>query len=376
MFVNRTLMSLSEETEVEVLNATDKRSVFLMFAALSGEPLLTPDEYPECDEWVDWLTLGFSSSELEAYERDINRTGSQVMGFLFQMFFALEFTDSARLSSLIVRNIHFDPSALYGLFAVNCAKWTREVVRSAMIKFDKSMNTSITDGPAMFSSLRFIAMKRDRKFTKFTTFLDFWLSNGKWTDISDIEAAFTDHHGSIHSGRNSYASFRDEYEQPFSEDGEEADRAPEVAKPKPRRSPSARSRDDRIIQIVSDSRISCLNVNVKDDLVLLRQALILGGVYYSYCMLSFAKFWLQNDLITVDTEVARDRLTNAFLEDAFVKRLKLSPSATVGTLLKDIDAVKARVDQLWKSSGWTREELIGEDVARSRAVSPVNGSTR
>ena len=81
---------------------------------------------------------------------------------------------------------------------------------------------------------------------------------------------------------------------------------------------------------------------------------------YTFCVLSFVKFWLQKDLMSVDAEVARERLTNAYLESAFVSKLQLTPTTSVGALIKNIQHVKARVDQLWKSSGWTRKDLLGQ----------------
>lgn len=366
MLMNRIFLELSENVEVDVLNPIDQRAVFLLFSALSGEPLLIPSEYHECDEWIDWLTLGFSSSELDAFERDINRTGSQSLGMLFQAFFALEFTEAARLSSLIIRNVHFDPSALFGLFAVNCAKWTREVVRTSMVKFDQTSASANTakEGPLIFTSVRPMATKRDERFSKFNTLLDWWVSGGLWTDLAEVEKPFGDHFGSVNSGRNSYASFRDEYGQPEFSSDDDGVNPPEIAKPRRKKVSERRP----INSPIHNSRVSSVNVNIREDMVLLRQALILGGVYYSYCVIAFTKFWLQKDLISVDTDVARDRLTNAYLEDSFVRHLKLSPSAPISSLLKDVDHVKARVEQLWKSSGWTPEDLLGE------ADSPLNGS--
>jgi hypothetical protein len=209
-----------------------------------------------------------------------------------------------------------------------------------------------------------MATKRDERFSKFNTLLDWWVSGGLWTDLAEVEKPFGDHFGSVNSGRNSYASFRDEYGQPEFSSDDDGVNPPEIAKPRRKKVSERRP----INSPIHNSRVSSVNVNIREDMVLLRQALILGGVYYSYCVIAFTKFWLQKDLISVDTDVARDLLTNAYLEDSFVRHLKLSPSVPISSLLKDVDHVKARVEQLWKSSGWTPEDLLGE------ADSPLNGS--
>ena len=351
---------MSESVEIDTLDTVDKRVVFLLFAALTGEPLLTVPEYEACDDWIDWLSLGFSSATLEAFERDVNRNGSQAMGLMFQLFFALEFTQSARLCALVVRNVHFDPSALFGLFAINCAKWTRDALIASMHRFDEKPMGN--EGPPIFASAKAFAGNRATAFTAFIPVMDWWVSRGSVGDITSAERHFAD---STETSLR-YESFKDEasFEERFSS-AEEG--PPEMARPKPlgsRNTSSVASLDSvgrRQVRIVGrmDSRIPDIDINVHEDWVLLRQAMIVGGLYYSLCVLSFTKFWLQKDLISVETEVARERLNNAYLEKEFVSRLRLAPSMTVGELLKTVEREQSKVDQLWAASGWTKEDLVG-----------------
>lgn len=364
--MHRVLDLLSENVEIDVLDKIDQRVVFLLFAAISGEPLLTIPEYEECDEWVDWLTLGFSSSTIDAFERDINRNGSQAMGLLFQLFFALEYTYSARICAIVVRNIHFDPSALFGLFAINCAKWSRDAVVAAMRRFDEK--PSSPDGPPLFVSAKpFVVSAHGRTAAPFAYFMpvmDWWVTRGSVGDISVAERRFTD---STETSLR-YESFKDElsFDDRFSS-AEEG--PPELSRPKAfasRNTSSAASLDSgrRHVRLVDrmECRIPDIDVNVQEDWLLLRQAVIVGGLYYSYCVLSFTKFWLQKELISVETDVARERLNNAYLDKEFVSRLKLSPNTTVADLLKVIEREQEKVDQLWAASGWTKEDLVGSNV--------------
>jgi hypothetical protein len=347
--VDKLLASLADKTEIDCLLASDQRTVFLLFAALSGEPLLSPSEYAECDEWIDWLSIGFSSSELDSFERDINRTGSQAMGFLFQTFFALEFTEAARIAALVIRNLHFDPSALFGLFAVNCAKWTRDMMRQSMREFE--LTSSAWEGPEFLVSAKSFASE-GRKYIKFFKILDYWISKGLWGDISSVEDLFTDGTGSL--GKQ-YESFQDEDFAPFSSEGEMS--SPETTRPRGRK--PVKKRPQIKTKTPAQNRVTGIDVNLEEDRVLVRQTLAVGGLCYTFCVLSFVKFWLKKDLLSVDAEVARERLTNAYLEAEFVAQLKLDPKTSVGTLIKNIERLRARVDQLWKSSGWTRKDLVG-----------------
>lgn len=333
--VEKYLNLLSERTEIDVVDAGDQRVVFLLYSALSGEPLLNPSEYPDCDEWQDWLILGFSSHSLDAFERDINRHGSQAMGLLFHLFFSLEFTQLAQICCVIIRNIHLDPPSLYGLFAVNCSKWTRDVILAALHRFQERPQDE-TDVPLLFHG------GEEKKFKTFITVMDSWISRGAWGSMETVENRFSDSPRKF--GR--YKSFLPEEEE--QEDDDEVNAASSSA------------------VLFSDG--SANRIERVDDLALLRRTVLVGSVYYTYTMLSFAKFWLQKDLISVDSEAARERLNNAYLDREFVSKLKLSASMPLAELLRTIDKLSARVLSLWKSSGWRKEDLVGSHEEERKSV--------
>lgn len=352
--VAKMLMALSENTEIDVLeNKLDQRVVFLLYAALSGEPLLSGSEYHACDEWVDWLNLGFSSNSLEAFERDVNRPGSQAMGLLFQLFFALEYTELAQVCALIVRNIHLDPAALYGLFAINCSKWTRDVVIASLYRFDKGGSETKGAGgpPDLFASAL-----EGGKFKSFLAVMEWWTSCGSRGSIESVEKRF-----SCDASREKYAS--------FSEDEEDGDSDLSSPLSSPRRAKSI----DSPLSLIPQTRIP--DVDMAQDGSVLRQALVAGSAYYAYCMLSFVKFWLQKDLIAVDSDAAREKLNNAYLDKEFVAKLKLSASMPLIDLLKSIDKLSARVMGLWRNSGWRKEDLLGIITSSSNLMSAADSSS-
>ena len=363
--VQKILMLMSERVEIETLDPLDQRVVFLLFSALSGEPLLNEAEYPECDDWVDWLQLGYSSSPVDAFERDVNRHGSQSMGLLFQLFFAIEFTETARLCAVIIRNVHFDPSALFGLFAINCCKWSRDVVISAMRSFDASTKSGASEleVPPLFTS----AAKIEGRFKNFTTILDWWISSGAWGRLDTVE--FPSHDSADSVGRHTYENFEEE----SSRSSISSDGMPEVVKRRVTLGtaallqksssngvgrPRAESSVDSERPPLENCRIAEIDLSDPADLALLNQTMIVGGVYYTYCVLAFTKFWLEKDLISVDTDVARERLNNAYLDKEFVSKLKLSPSVQLPDLVKKVGKLQLRVHQLWKASGWKEHDLL------------------
>lgn len=337
--VERILNLLSERTEIDVLDAVDQRVVFLLYAALSGEPLLNPSEYADCDEWLDWLVLGFSSHSLDAFERDINRHGSQAMGLLFHVFFSIEFTQLAQICCVIIRNIHLDPASLYGLFAVNCSKWTRDVILGALRRFEERPHQHDDDNDEGVPLL-FQKGQDEEKFKSFMTVMDAWISCGAWGSMEAVENRFSD----VPRRFGKYKSFLPP---------EEEDAADAISSDGPAEL-SCCSADDR--------KCPARRIERVDDLAVLRRTVLVGSIYYTYTMLSFAKFWLQKDLISVDSEAARERLNNAYLDREFVSKLKLSASMPLAELLRSIDKLSARVLSLWKSSGWRKEDLLGTHV--------------
>jgi hypothetical protein len=76
-------------------------------------------------------------------------------------------------------------------------------------------------------------------------------------------------------------------------------------------------------------------------------------------VVAFTKFWLDKDLISVDSDTARERLNNAYLEKEFVSKLKVSPNMPLPELVKKIEKLITRVRQLWKASGWKKHDLLG-----------------
>lgn len=334
--VERILNLLSERTEIDVLDVVDQRVVFLLYSALSGEPLLNPSEYADCDEWLDWLVLGFSSHSLDAFERDVNRHGSQAMGLLFHVFFSIEFTQLAQICCVIIRNIHLDPASLYGLFAVNCSKWTRDVILAALRRFEERPHQQDdNEVPLLFQK-----GQDEEKFKSFMTVMDAWISCGAWGSMEAVENRFSDAPRKFGKYKSFFPPEEEEAADAISSDGPAEF--------------SCWSADGRKAPACRIERV--------DDLALLRRTVLVGSIYYTYTMLSFAKFWLQKDLISVDSEAARERLNNAYLDREFVSKLMLSASMPLAELLRSIDKLSTRVLRLWKSSGWRKEDLLGTHV--------------
>ena len=337
--IARTLQLLSESTEIETADAADVRLVFLLFAAFSGEPILDPQEYADCDEWIDWLSLGFSADGLDAFERDVNRLGSQALGMLLMLFFSTTYTESARLCVLIIRNVHFDPSALFGLFAINCCKWTRDVILD-------SMHLANPVAPLVFSSAQKVIAGGST--AAFLHCLDWWLSEGAVGELAEVEARFTDHEGS----RGAYDEFEEESEGGAGSGGSgEGGRGATSAE-------TLRRRVSHATISGLSGRVPDLNLRSPEELKIFRETLVVAGLYYSNCVLGFAKFWLEKDLLAVNTDVARERLNNAYLDKEFVSKLKFSASISAADLAKRNAALAAKVDQLWKASGWRKEDLL------------------
>ena len=304
--VFQTLLLLSEDTEIETENFNDKRIVFLLFSALSGEPLLAPDEYSECDEWIDWLTLGYSSDPLDAFERDINRHGSQSLGLFLSLFFALQYTESARLCHLVIRNVNFDPSALFGLFAVNCAKWTRDVMMDALLEYKGA------GVPEVF---------KPQIPNPTCEVFDWWTDRGG--NIDAVEARFAPKMSSA------YDSFQDDEDMPSEQ-------------PRNVKKSNSHKKDSRFRRVPPE----------------MREILTIAGLYYSNCVLSFARFWLEKDLIGCNADVARERLNNAYLDREFVSKLRFSFNTD---LARRNDGLVLRLETMWATSGWKKSDLVRQN---------------
>jgi hypothetical protein len=357
-FVGKALVTFSERLEIEANDALDKRLILLLFSALSGEPILTENEYAEIDEWIDWLDLGYSSSSLDSFERDVNRHGSQGLGLLYQIFFALEYTEIARLCCLIIRNVHLDPPALFGLFAINCAKWTRDVVIASMRKFDSETTTA---PPPILTSTNRV----EQRFASFLQVVDWWVSRGAWGGgISSIEQRFGETSDSI---RNNYESLEDNNSARsfiVSSSSASSLKNQQILGSYPATISSVASIKNFRVR----SRIADIDINISEDWELLRQSLILGGVYYSYCVISFANFWLEKDLLSVDSDTARERLNNAYLDKEFVSKLSLNPTASVSDIVKKIDKVSEKLNARWRASGWRKQDLLSRKTPNSSRI--------
>ena len=352
-FIHRYLMLMSENLEADVLGVSnnsssscDIRLVFVLYSLLTGESVLTPEEYPECDEWCDWLSLGFSDASIDAFDRDMNRNGSQTMGFLFQLFFASQFTKIAKLCVVIIRNVHFVPSPLFGLFSVNCAKWSRDVIINAIVRFDRKEQSTRSSSyrpkiPPLFESAKFVF----DEYKTFSQLFDWWITRG---DIGSIDHVFESF--SVSLPKKMYESFEDE------DDDEEAEVVPlatrRLSSSSPKRRVSFQTMISRVPGIDTKRRIP------GSDFELLKSSLIVGGLYYTYCILNFTKFWLEQKLIEVDSDTARERLNNQYLESAFVTKLELSSSMSVSDISYRINRLIDRIETLWESSGWNRENLL------------------
>ena len=337
-FVHKYLTMMSENLEADVLansSSTDSRLVFILYSLLTGDALLTLEEYTECDEWCDWLSLGFSDSTIDAFDRDINRTGSQTMGLLFQIFFALEYSKIAQLCVTIIQNMHFIPSPLFGLFSVNCAKWTRDVIIATIHRYDQKGSSSAV--PPLIDSAKIVF----DSYKNFSNLFDWWISNGHSGSIDRIESNLL---GDTHLSRpvtrasGMYESFADD-------DEEEEDEHVPLAY---RSMPSGTS-PNRRVSFQPSSRVPGIDlVRRSSDTELIKSVFVVGGLYYTYCILFFTKFWLEQKLIQVDADTARERLNNQYLETSFVSKLELSSSMSVLDVEKRIDKLIQRIEHLWE----------------------------
>lgn len=334
-FVHKYLTLMSENLEADVLSNSshfDSRLVFILFSLLSGDSLLTPQEFPDCDEWCDWLSLGFSDSSIEAFDRDINRNGCQTMGLLFQLFFAIQFPQIAKMCVIVIRNIHFTPSPLFGLFSVNCAKWTRDVLLSTIFRYDRKGPNKI---PPLIDSAKFSFSS----YTKFSDLFDWWISNGQLGTLAPIESSLMDEADFSATG-GLYESFPDDDDETI-----------------PLSYRTSASPNRRVSFQPPSSRLPGIDRR-SGDLELIKSVFTVGGLYYTYCILFFTKFWLEQKLIEVDADTARDRLNNQYLENSFVSKLELSSSMTVMDVEKRIEKLIDRIETLWQSSGWTKDSLL------------------
>ena len=357
-FAHKYLMLMSENLEADVLgtsSSTDSRLVFILYSLLSGEALLTPDEYDESDEWCDWLSLGFSDSTLDAFDRDINRNGSQTMGLLFQLFFASQYPQISKMCVIIVRNVHFIPSPLFGLFSVNCAKWTRDVIIATLHRYDqKGPDRRI---PPLIESAKSVF----NTYNNFSNLFDWWVSNGHSGSIDRLESSLLEESDAAHvslprpsAATGMYESFADD------DDEEESEHIPLAYKSMPVAATASGS-PNRRVSFQPASRIPGIDLMRRtggDNMELIKSIFVVGGLYYTYCILLFTKFWLEQKLIEVDSETARERLNNQFLETSFVSKLELSSSMTVSDVEKRIEKLIQRIENLWESSGWTKENLL------------------
>jgi len=373
-YIESVLTCLSEDFEANIFKSTgeesnvDDRLVFLLYAALSDDPLLTLSEYDECDDWCDWLHLGFSDSTIDAFERDINRPGSQSMGLLFHLFFVLHFPHMARLSTAVIRNVHFEPSALYGLFSVNCAKWTRDSLLSSIGRFDKVLATR-SGGVPTVPPLVDTAKGAFFEYRNFLSLVDFWISNDGCGSIDRLEMAQRGGSNSIHHlPQGTYASFSDQED----DDGDHMTLAGRRRSPPVGRqsvsSPGKKSSRHVSFKKSITSRIpSLVELSNREEFEFFKQIIIVGGLYYSYCMLLFTKFWIENGLIQVDADIARERLNNQFLETQFVCKLQVTCSMSTADLQKRIGKTIETVANLWSQTGWSMEDLLGQHSPNSHA---------
>ena len=335
-FTHKYLTLMSENLEADVLsNAShfDSRLVFILYSLLSGDSLLTPQEFPDCDEWCDWLSLGFSDSSIDAFDRDINRNGCQTMGLLFQLFFAIQFPQIAKMCVIVIRNIHFTPSPLFGLFSVNCAKWTRDVLLATLARYDARGPQKV---PPLIESAKFSFPS----YKQFTDMFDWWMSHGQSGSIAPIESKLMDE--ADHAAGGLYESFPD--------DDEDNETVPLSYRP-------SSSPNRRVSFQPPYSRLPGIDRRSGDS-ELIKSVFTVGGLYYTYCILFFTKFWLEQKLIEVDPDTARDRLNNQYLETWFVAKLELSSSMSVADVEKRIEKLIDRIQNLWLASGWTKDRLL------------------
>jgi hypothetical protein len=328
--IHKLLLQLSEEGEIDIDDAIDQRMIFLLFSSLTSEPLLTPEEYVECDDWCDWVILGYSGPALENFERDANRLGSQTMGLLFLLFFSIEYTDLSRMCSQIIRNVRFDPPGLFGLFAVNCSKWTRDLLAGTIVDGEKNIRKK--NNPLFVEKTK----KLFTKYPLYYKFITWWITNGQGGSIERAEAPYMDggDPAAIKRPSHLYESFVDE--------------GGEVPQPLQRRFTSGTTPGGKFHGM--ESRLTSIDLHEPDQVDLLHRTLLAGGVVYTYVIVSFAKFWLEQNLISADADVAREKLNNAFLEREFVSKLEIGSSPAI--VRKRIKKIHERIKILWKKSGW------------------------
>lgn len=126
---------LSEDSEFDDSNGLDQLVAMYVFGTLfskSRDPSssltvgmslpLSPETYAS----LDWHQAGFSTDAADSFARDMNRPGCGLLGALLVLYLCAEHPSIARTLVDIIGNRHFKPSSMFGLFAVNAAKWTRD----------------------------------------------------------------------------------------------------------------------------------------------------------------------------------------------------------------------------------------------------------
>jgi hypothetical protein len=180
----------------------------------------------------------------------------------------------------------------------------------------------------------------EKQFKTFSAIAEWWVSRGVWGNVDVIEKQFGE---SADSVGNNYESLDDHSVGSFSLDS--------LKHPAPvASSVSGSASIPRVKSKLAD-------IDLNQDWNIVEQTLILGGVYYTYCVILFAKFWLDKGLISVDSDTARERLNNAYLDKEFVGKLSIDPNSALPDLLKKIHKLSDKLNAAWKASGWTKQEL-------------------
>ncbi|KAF4721524.1 hypothetical protein FOZ62_001212 [Perkinsus olseni] len=381
----------------------------------------------------DWQALGFSEREFESLGRDLNRPGSCMFSLLLMIFFAVEENEAADVVVKVIRNVSVSPPELFGLFAVNAAKWVRDICRRVNtnqrvselfhgvgeewyrqrnLDFDAvitwwlhSSATKVTPGFPKDIEKKFIRVRRGRRDIygyevladdndgiaasssspqEGEQLLDYPLGSSsniisssftrgglKWSrsagtgeagddttlyngaiDTADVTAPerLVSIHKSRSTGTSSY--WRAASSAAVTRRLSTADKFPSMrgssADSIPEEGPSAST-----AMVSSSSSSSCRGTIVPDrvpschNIILWSDVLVAAGSLYAYTMISFAKFWLEQDMVNASGEDANKKLNNEFINQHFVSKLTV-PRGGIRGIAARTAKVLGRVKELYQ----------------------------
>ncbi|KAF4659882.1 hypothetical protein FOL47_007388, partial [Perkinsus chesapeaki] len=368
----------------------------------------------------DWQTLGFSQKGFQSLGRDLNRPGSCMYGLLLMIYFAVEDNEAADIVLKVIRNTSVCPPELFGLFAVNGAKWVSELFhgvgedwyRRRDLDFDyiatwwlQSSATKVTPGFPKDIEKKFIRVRRGRDVYGYEVLSDdndgilpmgdmnsddpdvladarqskrTWARSAGTGSSGDV---FIDNVDIIDSDRSirmrnrmsaapghvpppdKLLSMRKSISSSSSNNPTKSRRSSNIATTTdkqqqhgsitrasssaadsiPEEGPSASSPmlSQPCTMVIADRVPSCHNV------ILWTDVLVASGALYSYIMISFAKFWLEQGMIQASGEDANKKLNNEFINQHFVSKLTV-PRGGIAGITSRTGKVFGRVKDLYQ----------------------------